>query len=121
MSEAILHALDAPYIVNVSDAIQLVEQYEDSTDAPTANIAEFFNALLQIWPEDGSQGAVWYEDFTYNKPAGKVLAMTFNLDEFNEKTLSTLRELAGRHALHILDLEGEVLYLSNGSEMAGFD
>ncbi|MGH8025700.1 MAG: hypothetical protein ACREO0_03135 [Pseudoxanthomonas sp.] len=120
MGEAILYALDAPHVVDVEAASDLVEQHEGGDDAPTANIAAFFAALLQTWPEDGSSGAVWYEDFTHNKPTGNVLEMTFDLSEFSEEVLSTLRTLAGRHGLHVFDPEGEVLYLSNGVDVSPY-
>ena len=42
--------------------------------------------------------------------------MVFDLGEFTEDTLKVLRQLAERHGLHVLDPEGEVLYLSDGSE-----
>ena len=117
MSEGILYALDAPDVSDVAAALDLVESRDVSANAPTANINRFFAELLQMWPEDGSNGEVWYEDFTHNQPSGNVLEMTFDLGEFTEDSLKKLRELAGRHELHVLDPEGEVLYLSNGNEV----
>ena len=116
MSEAILYAIDAPHIADPTAAVDFVEQHSDSTEAPTTNIASFFASLLNTWPEDGSKGAVWYEDFTHNKPAGCVLEMTFELGEFDEARLQQLRTLAEQHGLHVFDPEGEVLYLADGSE-----
>jgi hypothetical protein len=116
MSEAILHAIDAPQISDVATAIELVERWRDSPDAPSTSISSFFDSLLQLWPEDGSGGAVWYEDFSNNKPAGPVLEMTFDLNEFNEERLAQLRAIAKQHGIHVLDSEGEVLYLADGSE-----
>ena len=116
MSEAILYAIDAPYITDLKAAADFLEQHNDSTGAPTAKIAAFFQSLVHIWPEDGSNGAVWYEDFTHNQPAGPVLEMTFELDQFDEARLEELKTIAGKHGVHVLDPEGEVLYLADGSE-----
>lgn len=118
MGEAILYALDAPDVVNVSMASDLVERNDGNGSAPSANITAFFEELLQTWPEDGSKGAIWYEEFAHNRPAGNILEMTFDLSEFTEDSLKTLRALAGRHGLHVLDPEGEVLYLADGNEVA---
>ena len=116
MSEAILYAIDAPHITDAATAAGFVDQFRDSKEAPTAGISSFFGSLLQLWPEDGSKGAVWYEDFTHNKPAGSVLEMTFELSEFDEDRLGQLRAIAEEHGIHVLDPEGEVLYLADGSE-----
>ena len=116
MSEAILYAIDAPDITDAASALRFVDQYKDSKEAPTERIASFFENLLRVWPEDGSKGAVWYEDFTYNRPGGCVLEMTFELYEFNQGRLDQLRAIAGQHGVHVLDSEGEVLYLADGSE-----
>jgi hypothetical protein len=116
MSEAILYAIDAPHIADAATAAEFVDQNRDSSETPTASIASFFESLLTLWPEDGSKGAVWYEDFTHNKPAGSVLEMTFELSEFDEGRLGQLRAIAEQHGVHVLDPEGEVLYLADGSE-----
>jgi len=116
MSEAMLFAIDARDLTDAGTAAELVDHWRDSREAPTSRIAAFFEALLQTWPEDGSKGAVWYEDFTHNKPAGPMLEMTFDLDEFDEERLGQLRSLAGQHGLCMFDPEGEVLYLPDGSE-----
>lgn len=116
MSEATLYAIDSPQITNAATAAEFVEQWTSSSDAPTAGIASFFEHLLQVWPEDGSKGAVWYEDFTHNRPAGSVLEMTFELSEFDEERLGHLRAIAEQHGVHVFDPEGEVLYLADGSE-----
>ena len=118
MSEAILYAIDAPHIADPTAAVDFVEQHSDSNEAPTTNIASFFESLVSTWPEDGSKGAVWYEDFTHNRPAGCVLEMTFDLDGFDEERLEQLRALAKQHGVHVLDPEGEVLYLADGTEAA---
>lgn len=120
MSEGILYALDASDVSDVAAAVELIERRGQKQDAPTAKIGAFFAELPQTWPEDGSNGAVWYEDFTHNQPAGNVLEMTFDLAKFDEDTLKTLRALAERHGLHVLDAEGEVLYLSNGAEVTPY-
>jgi hypothetical protein len=119
MSEAILYAIDAPHITDAARAVKFVDQNKDGTEAPSANIASFFESLLRVWPEDGSKGAVWYEDFTHNRPAGTVLEMTFDLREFNEERLGQLRAIAEQHGVHVFDPEGEVLYLADGSEAGG--
>lgn len=116
MSEAILYAIDAPHIADPKTAADFVEQHSAGNDAPTTNIASFFAGLVEVWPEDGSKGAVWYEDFTHNQPAGGVLEMTFDLDGFDEERLEQLRALAKQHGVHVLDPEGEVLYLADGTE-----
>ncbi len=117
MSDAILYAIDAPQIATVKNAASFVEEERDSQEAPTASITSFFQHLLRVWPEDGSNGAVWScEDFTYSQPAGPLLEMVFELSEFDEERLGQLREIAKQHAVHIFDPEGEVLYLVNGSE-----
>ncbi|MDR6841190.1 hypothetical protein [Pseudoxanthomonas sacheonensis] len=116
MSEAILYAIDAPHITDAVTAAGFVDQFRDSNEAPTAGIASFFDNLLRVWPEDGSKGAVWNEDFAHNRPAGSVLEMTFELSEFDEERLGQLRAIAEQHGVHVLDPEGEVLYLADGSE-----
>ena len=116
MSEAILYAIDAPQITDAVTAAEFVEQWRDSNDVPTAGITSFFEKLMQVWPEDGSKGAVWYEDFTHNRPAGSVLEMTFELSEFDEERLGNLRAIAEQNGVHVFDPEGEVLYLADGSE-----
>ena len=116
MSEAILYALDAPHVRDAAAAAQFVEQWEDGRDAPTSPIATFFVRLLQVWPEDGSAGAVWHEDFRHNRPAGPLLAMTFELDGFDAERLEKLRAIARHHRVHVFDPEGEVVYLTDGSE-----
>jgi hypothetical protein len=118
MSEAILYAIDASHIADPRTAADFVEQNSASNEAPTPNIASFFASLLGVWPEDGSKGAVWYEDFTHNRPAGAVLEMVFELDGFDGERLEQLRALAKQHGVHVLDPEGEVLYLADGSEAA---
>jgi hypothetical protein len=42
--------------------------------------------------------------------------MTFELNEFDEERLGQLRAIAEQHGVHVLDPEGEVLYLADGSE-----
>jgi hypothetical protein len=116
MSEAILYAIDAPHIIDARMAVGFVDQHTDSSEAPTAAIASFFEKLLQVWPEDGSSGAVWYEEFAHNSAAGPILEMTFELDEFDEERLGQLREIAEQHGVHVFDPEGEVLYLADGRE-----
>ena len=116
MSEAILYAIDAPHVKNAAAATRFVEEWRDSKDAPTARIATFFVRLLQTWPEDGSKGAVWHEDFAHNRPAGSMLEMTFELSEFDVERLQQLRAIAKLHSVHVFDPEGHVLYLSDGSE-----
>lgn len=116
MSEATLYAIDAPHIADPKTAVDFVEQHSESNETPTTHIASFFATLLSTWPEDGSKGAVWYEDFTHNPPAGCVLEMTFELGEFDEARLEQLRAIAAQHGVHVLDPEGEVLYLADGSE-----
>jgi hypothetical protein len=116
MSEAILYAIDAPDVKDADAAALFVEEWQDSKDAPTARIATFFVRLLQTWPEDGSKGVVWYEDFANNRPAGPMLAMTFELREFDAERLRHLRAIAKHHGVHVFDPEGQVLYLSDGSE-----
>mgnify|MGYP003418440575 FL=1 len=85
--------------------------------APTARIATFFVRLLQTWPEDGSKGVVWHEDFKHNRPAGPMLEMTFELGEFDDERLKHLRAIARHHDVHVFDPEGQVLYLADGSEV----
>ncbi|MEJ1098503.1 MULTISPECIES: hypothetical protein [unclassified Pseudoxanthomonas] len=116
MSEATLYAIDSTQVTNSATAAEFVEQWVGSNEGPTAGIASFFGHLLQVWPEDGSKGAVWYEDFTHNRPAGAVLEMTFELSEFDENRLEHLRAIAEQHGVHVFDPEGEVLYLADGSE-----
>jgi hypothetical protein len=116
MSEAILYAIDAPHVKDADAAAPFVEKWRDSTDAPTARIATFFVRLLQFWPEDGSKGAVWHEDFAHNRPAGPMLEMTFELGEFNAERLRHLRAIAEHYGVHVFDPEGHVLYLADGSE-----
>ncbi|MFZ2237317.1 MAG: hypothetical protein WBP11_06635 [Dokdonella sp.] len=118
MSEAILYAIDAPHISDAAVAAEFVEQQRDGNAPPTARIASFFGHLLQVWPEDGSRGAVWYEDFTHNRPTESVLEMTFELSGFDEERLGHLRAIAEQHGVHVFDPEGEVLYLADGSEAA---
>lgn len=116
MSEAILYAIDAPHVKDSDAAALFVEKWRDSKDAPTARIATFFVRLLQTWPQDGSKGHVWHEDFTHNRPAGSMLEMTFELGEFDAERLHQLRAIAKHHGVHIFDPEGHVLYLADGSE-----
>lgn len=116
MSEAILFALDAPHVTDLAEALAFVEENTDSQAAPSAHLASFFAALVQTWPEDGSNGGVWHEDFTHNPPSGPVLEMCFELNVFDEALLEDLKTLAAQHGIHVLDAEGEVLYLADGSE-----
>jgi hypothetical protein len=116
MSEATLYAIESPEVTDSVTAADFVEHSAGSKKAPTAGIASFFEHLLQVWPEDGSKGAVWYEDFTHNRPAGAVLEMTFELSEFDAKRLNQLRAIAQQHGVHVFDPEGEVLYLADGRE-----
>lgn len=116
MSEATLYAIDSTQVTNSATAAEFVEQWVGSNEVSTAGIASFFGHLLQVWPEDGSKGAVWYEDFTRNRPAGAVLEMTFELSGFDENRLEHLRAIAEQHGVHVFDPEGEVLYLADGSE-----
>lgn len=116
MSEAILYAIDAPQVKNADAAAKFVEKWQDSADAPTARIATLFVRLLQTWPEDGSKGVVWHEDFRHNRPTGSMLAMTFELSEFDAERLQHLRAIAKHHGVHVFDPEGHVLYLADGSE-----
>ena len=83
MSEAILYAMDAPRAKSADAAADFVEKWQDSKKAPTARIAAFFEHLLQNWPTDGAGSAIWYEGFDHNPPTGPVLAMAFELREFN--------------------------------------
>ena len=119
MSEAILYALDAPRVKDADAAARFVDKWQDSKDAPTPGIAAFFERLLQTWPTDSSQGAVWYEDFEHNTPAGSLLAMTFELSQINADRLQQLRAIASQHGLHVFDPQGHVLYLANGVEASG--
>ena len=116
MSEAILYAIDAPEVKDANAAADFVEKWQDSKDAPTARIATLFVRLLQTWPEDGSKGVVWHEDFEHNRPAGPMLEMTFELSEFDAERLRHLRAIAKHHGVHVFDPEGHVLYLADGSE-----
>ncbi len=116
MSEAILYAIDAPDITDAATAVRFVDQHKDSMEPPTEKIASFFENLLLVWPEDGSRGQIWYEDFTHNRPGGCVLEMTFELSEFNQGRLDQLRAISEEHGVHVLDSEGEVVYLADGSE-----
>lgn len=116
MSEAILYAIDAPQVKDANAAADFVEKEQDSKAAPTARIATFFVRLLQTWPEDGSKGVVWHEDFKHNRSAGSMLAMTFELSEFDAERLLHLRAIAKHHGVHVFDPEGHVLYLADGSE-----
>jgi hypothetical protein len=116
MSEATLYAIDSTQVTDSVTAADFVEQWSGKKEAPSAGIAAFFEHLLQVWPEDGSKGAVWYEDFTHNKPIGAVLEMTFELSEFDEIRLDQLRIIAQQHGVHVFDPEGEVLYLADGNE-----
>lgn len=116
MGEAILYALDAPRVKTADAAARFVEQRQDSTEAPTARIATFFVRLLQTWPEDGSQGHVWHEDFAHNKPFGALLQLVFDLGEYDATRLQQLRALAAHHQVMLFDPEGHVLYLADGSE-----
>jgi hypothetical protein len=116
MSEAILYAIDAPQVKNADAAAYFVEKWQASKDAPTARIATFFVRLLQTWPEDGSKGVVWHEDFKHNRPAGSMLEMTFELSEFDAERLGHLRAIAKHHGVHVFDPQGHVLYLVDGSE-----
>ena len=119
MSEAFLYALDVPDLADTATAADLVDDWRDRRDSPTARIASFFESLLQMWPEDGSRGEVWYEDFSNNKPIGPMLEMTVDLNEFDEDQLAQLKNLAQQHGIHVFDPEGEVLYLADGSEAVG--
>lgn len=116
MSEAILYAIDAPQLNDAAAAVDLVESAQGGSEAPTPRITAFFEYLLQVWPEDGSNGAIWYEDFTHNRPSGSILEMVFELDTFDEERLQHLRDIARQHGVHVFDPEGEVLYLADGSE-----
>lgn len=116
MSEAILYAIDAPQVKDADAAAHFVEKWQDSKDAPTARIATFFVRLLQTWPEDGSKGFVWHEDFAHNRPLGSMLTMTFELSELDAERLQHLRAIAKHHGVHVFDPEGHVLYLADGSE-----
>ena len=115
MSEAILYAMDAPRAKSADAAADFVEKWQDSKKPPTARIAAFFEHLLQAWPTDGAGSAIWYEGFDHNPPTGPVLAMAFELHEFNTDRLQQLRAIAQEHGMHIFDPEGHVLYLANGS------
>jgi hypothetical protein len=116
MSEAILYAIDAPQLKNADAAAHFVEKWQDNKDEPTPRIATFFVRLLQTWPVDGSKGVVWHEDFDHNQPAGAMLAMTFELSQFDAERLQHLRAIAKHHGVHVFDPEGHVLYLADGSE-----
>ncbi len=116
MSEAILYAMDAPRVKDADAAAEFVEKWQDSKKAPTARIAAFFAHLLQTWPTDDPESTVWYEGFDNNPPAGQMLAMTFELREFDTERLQQLRAMAQDHGVHIFDPEGHVLYLADGSE-----
>lgn len=121
MGEAILYAIDAPEVLDLDAAAALVDNNDAKGDAPTANVAAFFAELMKTWPEDGSNGAVWYEEVMEEQARGRVVEMTFDLSEFTGETLGVLRSLAARHALHIFDPEGEVIYLSDGSEISRYE
>lgn len=116
MSEIVLFAIDAPHINGTEEAADFVENSANNNVPPTTRIASFFSQLLQVWPENGSAGAVWYEDFTHNQPSGSFLEMSFELREFDENRLEELKNIASQHEIHIFDPEGEVLYLADGSE-----
>ncbi|WP_462387883.1 hypothetical protein [Acidovorax sp. Q11] len=116
MSEATLYAMDAPRVKSADAAADFLEKWQDSTKAPTARIAAFFERLLQTWSADGPGSAIWYEGFDHNPPAGQVLAMAFALREFDTERLQQLRAMAQAHGVHIFDPEGHVLYLADGSE-----
>ena len=116
MSEAILYAINSSQVKSADAAAQFVEKWQDSEDAPSAGIASFFKSLLETWPEDGSKGQVWYEDFSHNQPAGPMLVMTFELSAFDAERLEQLRAIARHHGVHVFDPEGHVLYLADGSE-----
>lgn len=116
MSEVILYAIDDPQISNVATAASFVEQWRDTDKEPTTGVTSFYESLLQAWPDDEPNGAIWYEDFSNNKPTGPLLEMTFDLNEFDEERLAQLRDIAKQHGIHVFDPEGEVLYLSDGSE-----
>lgn len=119
MSEASLYAIDSVQVTDPENATHFLEQAAQSGGSPSAGIAAFFAHLLQVWPEDGSKGAVWYEGFTHNQPSGAVLEMVFALRAFDEQCLGQLRAIAEQHGVHIFDPEGEVLYLADGSEVVG--
>ena len=116
MSECILYALDAPSVKNANDAAGFIEKWRDNGQAPTARIATFFVRALQTWPEDGSKGQVWHEDFTHNRPQGPLLELCFELSEFDADRLAQLRAIAAHHGVLVFDPEGHVLYLADGSE-----
>ncbi|MCS3809782.1 hypothetical protein [Xanthomonas sp. 4461] len=116
MSEAILYAIDSQQLSDAVAAAGFVESTHDSSEAPTERIAAFFAYLLQVWPEDGSKGDIWYEDFTHNRPAGAILEMVFELDAFDEERFQQLRDMAKQYGVHVFDPEGEILYLADGSE-----
>ena len=110
MSEAILYAMDAPRAKSADAAADFVEKWQDSKKAPTARIAAFCRKTKQTPP------ATRYEGFDHNPPTGPVLAMAFELREFNTDRLQQLRAMAQAHGVHIFDPEGHVLYLADGSE-----
>lgn len=120
MGEAILYALDAPDVVDVESAANFVDDGESKRGAPTGKIASFFAELMKTWPEDGSNGHVWYEEVMEEQARGNVVEMTFDLSAFDGERLGILRSLAARHALHVYDPEGEVVYLSDGTEVARY-
>lgn len=116
MSEAILYAIDGPQVKTPDNAADFVAQWGDNKEAPTARIATFFVRLLQTWPEDGSKGLVWHEDFQHNRPTGPLLEMAFELSEFDDARLHQLRAIAKHHGVHVFDPEGHALYLADGTE-----
>lgn len=116
MSEAILFAIDAPGAQGADDAADFVETWRDNNEAPTARIANFFDQLLSTWPEDGSKGRVWHEDFAQNKPLGPLLEMVFELGGFDAERLQQLCAIAQQHQVSVFDPEGHALYLPDGSE-----
>ena len=121
MSECTLYALDAPRIETPEGAARHIEKAVDNGSASpaTARLKSFFEALLVTFPDDDSEASVWYEGFAHNPPAGSVIELVFWLERIDAAQLrNCLRDLAGRHQLHIFDPEGHVLYLSDGREAA---
>ncbi len=122
MSECTMFVLDAPRVQTPEGAARQVDRFlgQDTVAAPTPRLLAFFDELLAVFPDDHS-GAVWHEGFEHNRPRGSTLALVFELARFDETRLQRLRELAGRHQLHVFDPEAGVLYLRDGREATRLD
>ena len=125
MSEVTLHAIDQDDVRTPTAASTFVDRWVDTPDGHAhPHLDAFLTSLMDVLPPP-QRGArtkkakgVWHEVPALEPLAGPVLAMYFESSRFDEEALAKLRHCAAAHGLHVFDAEGDVVYLSDGTEAA---